>query len=300
MIIAKTVYFGSPGFSANILQTILDNPNQFPFLQISAVVTKPDKPQGRGQVVNPSEVALVAASHHLPTFKPEKLDTNNLSHIKILKPDLFLVISYGKVIPDDWLSTPHHVVNVHFSLLPKYRGALCVSEAIKNQDSTTGVSLMEMAHDLDAGPIISQRNISIAPHDNTLTLTDRLSRLAVDMLQADLAPFLAGKLMAKPQNHQQATYTPSFKTHTRQSAFVSWHDIYQALLGNNPATMSALIRSLNPDPGAWTTLPNGKEIKILDVSVQNKNLTINSIQIAGKNPITWSQLLAGHPELHFS
>src|SRR5689334_3526216 len=136
----KLIYFGSPDFAGQILETLLNHPD----IDVVGVVTQPDKPLGRQQILTPSPVAQIADKHELPIFKPEKLDDNNLAHIKLLKPDLFLVVAYGKIIPQTWLNTPTlKTLNIHFSLLPKYRGALCVSEALKNGDLETGVTLME-------------------------------------------------------------------------------------------------------------------------------------------------------------
>ncbi|HEX9008407.1 MAG TPA: methionyl-tRNA formyltransferase, partial [Patescibacteria group bacterium] len=131
------IYIGSPEFSAQILEHLLTTG----IVNVVGVVTQPDKPQGRKQLIVPSPVAQMAANYDLPVFKPAKLDEANLSHLKLLKPDIFLVVSYGKIIPQSWLDLPTiGTFNIHFSLLPKYRGALCISEAIKNQDVETGVT----------------------------------------------------------------------------------------------------------------------------------------------------------------
>src|SRR3989339_2165447 len=180
------VYFGSPDFSAQILESVIDSG----IVNVVGVVTTPDMPQGRKQILTPSPVCLTAQKYDLPVFKPTKLDDVNLAHIRLLKPDIFLAVSYGKIIPRSWIETPNiGTFNVHFSLLPKYRGALCISEAIKNQDTETGVTLMVMDEGMDTGPIISQEKISIDINDNCETLTNKLTQVGIKLLATQL-PFI--------------------------------------------------------------------------------------------------------------
>lgn len=186
----KIVYFGSPLFSAQILKSLIDSKE----FNMVAIVTNPDKPTGRNKILTSTPVAKVAKEHNIPIFKPQKLDDQNLAHIKLLKADLFLVVSYGKIIPKTWIDTPRiKTLNVHFSLLPKYRGALCIQEAIKNQDKETGVTLMEMDELLDHGPIIAQSKINIDIDDNTASLTEKLTALAQNLLKQKLPTYLTGK-----------------------------------------------------------------------------------------------------------
>ena len=285
MNLKKIVYFGTPDFSAHILEALIKNPN----LNVVAVVTQPDKPQGRKNILTASAVAQLATQHNLPVFKPNKLDQSNLQHIKLLAPDLFLVAAYGNIIPPSWLSTPKETtLNIHFSLLPKYRGALCVSEAIKNQDQETGVTIMVMDQKLDHGPIITQLKTPITTQDNVATLTQKLTKLAISLLSG-VQPLweVEPQISQIPQDHKKATFTPSLKTRTRQSAFIP------TLKTNDPDKLHALIRSLNPDPGAWTKI-KGKDIKIIETKLENDKLEILKVQLPGKNPISWSQFLAGH------
>src|SRR3989344_2961997 len=273
------VYFGSPEFSSQILESILG------LSHVVAVVTSPDRPLDRKQILTPSSVALTAGKYDLPIFKPEKLDPANLAHLKLLKPDIFLVVSYGKIIPASWLTTPViGTFNLHFSLLPKYRGALPISEAIKNDDQETGVTLMQMDEQLDHGPIISQAKISIDINDNCETLTNELTQCAINLLATQLPLITTNnhKLLSLPQDESLATYTPTTKTKTRQSAFIPWSEIQSCIdksqISNVKCQMlHALIRSLNPDPGAWTKIPvvayhdvpsTEIEIKILKTSLK--------------------------------
>lgn len=291
------IYFGSPAFSAQILETILKFKIENLKLHVVGVVTSPDRPTGRHQKLTPSPVALVASRYDLPVFKPEKLDEANLSHLKLLKPGYFLVVSYGKIIPDSYLAAAK-TLNIHFSLLPKYRGALCIQEVIKNGDFETGVTLMEMESKLDTGPIIAQEKVKIDIDDNVATLTTKLTQSAISLLGSRISHL--GSLPVHPQDHSLATYTPSHKTLTRQSAFISWATLKSAMCNVRSEMVHNLIRSLNPEPGAWTVI-NGKEVKILKTSLSKSaisnvqsTMTIELVQLSGKSPITWQQFLTGN------
>lgn len=276
------IFYGSPQFSADTLESLL-TPESKKQLRVVAVVTQPDKPIGRKRLLTPSPVAIVATKHHLPTFKPSTLDSGNLEHLKLFHADFALVAAYGKIIPDSYLqSTRLGFLNLHFSLLPKYRGALCVSEPIKNGDSVTGVTLMEMDSELDHGNIIAQKETAIDIDDNVATLLTKLTESGINLLQEKLAPYL-NHPTSSPQNHALATYTPKTSTRNHQSAFIPYSDIL------TPQTHN-LIRSLNPDPGAWTII-NGQEVKILKthLSTNDYQLIPTLVQLPGKSPISWKQ-----------
>lgn len=267
----RLVFFASPDFSGQILKALIKDPKT----NVVALVTKPTA----------SLLIGLANKHDIPIFKPEKLDQANLEHLKLLKPDIFLIVAYGKIFPKNWLTAPKIAsLNIHFSLLPKYRGALCVSESIRNQDRQTGVTLMQMDQLLDHGPIIAQAGQKISLNDNVAALTQKLARLAVSLLPKvnDLNP------NTKPQDHSRASYTPSLKSRTRQSAFI------KTLENTDPKKLHALIRSLNPDPGAWTKI-NGQEIKILKTRLLKNKMEILTVQLPGKTPISWQAFAARFP-----
>jgi methionyl-tRNA formyltransferase len=283
----KLVYFGTPDFSQKILKSLIKDLK----INVVGVVTQPDKPRGRKKILTPSPVAQLAQKHHLPVFKPNKLDQSNLQHIKLLQPDIFLVAAYGQIIPKSWLDIPKiTTLNLHFSLLPKYRGALCVSEAIKNQDQETGVTLMQMDEQLDHGPIIAQVKQKISLNDNVATLTQKLTHLAISSL-LPVIPAQAETYIN--QNHQKATYTPRLKTRTRQSAFIPSFKIYPPERTSDPKKLHALIRSLNPEPGAWTKI-NGQELKIIETKLEKDKLKITQVQLPGKTPISWREFINRH------
>ena len=284
------IYFGSPEFSSQILESILG------LSHVVAVVTSPDRPLDRKQILTPSPVALTAGKFDLPIFKPEKLDDANLAHLKLLKPDISLVVSYKKIIPPSWLTTPTlGTFNLHFSLLPKYRGALCISEAIRNQDQQTGVTLMLMDAGLDTGPIISQAKITIDIDDNVKSLTNKLTQTGLKLLSEYLPLISSGKLASYPQDNSKATLTPTTKTRNRDSAFIGWSEVKKAIAGENAAATHALIRSTNPDPGAWTKVDD-IDLKLIQTHLTPGNkLEIEIVQIPGKTPITWKNFTSGHP-----
>jgi methionyl-tRNA formyltransferase len=294
-MIPKIVFFGSPDFAATILEHLISKPERY---SLVGVVTTPDRPVGRKQELTESSVAQTAQRYHLPLFKPETLDSANLAHIKLLKADLFLVAAYGKIIPKEWLAAPtKSTLNLHYSLLPKYRGALCVSQAIKNCDPVTGVSLMEMDEELDHGPIIAQSQVEIASNDSVATLTEKLTSVGIQLLDQTLPAYLDGEITPTTQDEQSASYTPSYKTQTRQTAFVPWKDVAAALAGQNAKKLDCLIRSLNPEPGAWTTVPTKAgqvELKLLSTQLDQDRLVLTKVQKPGKTPTSWSQFTSGH------
>jgi len=307
-MVFNLVYFGSPSFSADILESLITNP--IGNIKVVAVVTNPDRPTGRHQLLIPSPVAQLAQQHHLPVFKPDKLDSSNLAHLKLLNPHLFLIAAYGKIIPLEWLDLPQIApLNLHFSLLPQYRGALCIHETIKNQDRHTGVTLMEVDPDLDHGPIIAQVKQSISISDDTASLTKKLTRKAIQLTKVVLPAYLNWYqhkkttpdtpgikiyLPPKTQDHTQASYTPSTSSLNHSSAYIPWSNLQQAINGHQSAIIHALIRSLNPQPGAWTNIDQ-QPLKILSTTLDQNHLRIDKVQLPGKNPITWTQFLSGHP-----
>ncbi len=290
-MLKNLIYFGSSDFSGTILESVIESK----LVNVVGVVTTPDKPTGRKLTLTPSPVALLAGKYDLPTYKPEKLDESNLAHLMLLKPDIFLVVSYGKLVHKNYLDAPKiGTFNVHFSLLPKYRGALCISEAIKNQDKSTGVTLMEMDEQLDHGPIISQKEVPIDINDDTATLTTKLTQAAILLLADKLPEICAETYQKTAQDETKVVFTPSHKTQIRENSFVPFEKILVAQNGINSPEVHALVRSLNPEPGAWTTI-NDIDIKIIKTLLSEGKLILDTVQLPGKSPISWKQFLSGHP-----
>ncbi len=288
-MLKNLVYFGSAQFTAEILESLIEAK----IVNVVGVVTTPDRPVGRKQLITPSPLAKMAEGYSLPVYKPEKLDEANLAHLKLLKPDYFLVVAYGQYFPKAWLEAPtHKTLNIHFSLLPKYRGSLCVSEPLKNGDQETGVTLMEMGEKLDRGPIIAQQKVNIDTNDDVASLSTKLTESAKNLLLHDFVVYLDEGICATNQNETEATFTPSYKTRTKQNAFIDFDVVSGAISGTNALQIHNLIRSQNPDPGAWTIIDD-KETKLLKTSFKDNKLVIDTIQVSGKNPISWKQFLSG-------
>lgn len=295
-MLKNLVYFGSAQFTADIFESLMEDK----IVNIVAVVTTPDRPVGRKQVVTPSPLALAAEKYNLPVYKPEKLDESNLAHIKLLKPDIFLVVAYGQYFNNSWLTAPSiKTLNIHFSLLPKYRGALCISEPLLNGDKETGVTLMEMGEKLDAGPIIAQLRVDISQADDCRILTAKLRDASMQLLKYELPIYLDGAVGSYPQDETQATYTASYKTKTRQNAFIEWGKIEKALKKDTDLdykwTVHNFIRSNNPEPGTWTIYQD-KEMKIIKTSlIIDNNFYLDIVQLPGKDPISWPKFLRTSP-----
>ena len=293
-MLKNLVYFGSAQFTADIFESLMENK----VVNIVGVVTTPDRPLGRKQVITPSPLA--AEKYDLPVYKPERLDEANLAHIKLLKPDIFLVVAYGQYFDQSWLSSPSlKTLNIHFSLLPKYRGALCISEPLLNGDKETGVTLIEMGEKLDAGPIISQVKVEISQADNCQILTAKLRDASMQLLKYELPIYLDGAVGSYPQDDSQATYTASYKTKTRQNAYIEWEKIEKALKNDTDLSFKwsvhNFIRSNNPEPGAWTIYQD-KEMKIIKTSlIIDNNFYLDIVQFPGKDPIPWQKFSKTSP-----
>lgn len=200
--------------------------------------------------------------------------------------DLIVVASYGQIIPQKILDLPKYgALNIHPSLLPKYRGATPIPSAILAKESTTGVTIIKMIQKVDAGPILSQETVKISPTDTSKSLLETCFNLGAKML-IDLIPeYIEHKItpISQPQN-SPTPYTKKFK---KLDGFIPW-DKFIELSKNNFKPIDRKIRALYPWPGVWTTMPNGKTLKILPQ---------NLFQLEGKSPISWKQLSNGYQHL---
>ena len=172
---------GTPQFAVPVLAALLSNPERF---EVAAVVTQPDAPAGRGRTLTPSPVRQFALAHSLPVLQPETLKPPDVvAQLRALAPDVIVVAAFGQILRRDVLELPpHSCINVHASLLPRWRGASPISAAIAAGDPVTGITIMLMEAGLDSGPILSQRPTPILPEDTTASLTERLSHLGAELL----------------------------------------------------------------------------------------------------------------------
>lgn len=246
----KIVFMGTPDFSVPVLQRLIDDG-----YTISAVVTQPDRPKGRKRVLTASPVKRLAETYGLPVLQPEKVrDPEAVAEILSYHPDILITAAYGQILPAALLGAPPlGAINVHASLLPKYRGAAPIQQSIIDGEKETGVTIMYMVQALDAGDMLSQAKVPIDDHDTFGTLHDKLSALGSDLLAGTLLDLEKGKIKPVPQNDGEATVAPSIK---HKDEAVDWTKSGEAVRN--------LVRGLNPFPGAYTLL-NGKVFKIYAV-----------------------------------
>lgn len=246
---------GTPDFAATVLKSIAS----FGF-NIICAVSQPDKPQGRHHRMTPTPVRLAAEALGLPVWQPSSLKTpESWEYLQQLAPDLIVTAAYGRILPPAWLELPRFgAVNVHASLLPRYRGAAPVQWSLINADQETGISFMQMDRVMDHGPVLSQHHLLIEPEDTAERLMKRLAELAAATLPTDLQLFFAGRLRPLPQDEQQASYVHLLK---REDGLIDWHKTAGAI--------DCLVRGTNPWPGAYTVL-NHKNLKIFQTAVVSK------------------------------
>ncbi|HEX9503370.1 MAG TPA: methionyl-tRNA formyltransferase [Patescibacteria group bacterium] len=243
--------------------------------ELVLVITQPDKPSGRKQALTPPTIKIWAEKNHIQIAQSENI-TNLKSQISILQPDLLLVAAYGQIIPGEILQIPKFKsINIHGSLLPKYRGASPIQAVILNLEPTTGITLIKMDEKMDHGPIIAKSEISLNGTETYSELYQKLSVLAADLVVQTLPSWFAGSLKPTEQSHERATFTKLIK---RADAKIDW--------SLSAKQIDANIRALNPEPGTWTNL-DGKAVKILKASI----LKEHKIELPGKIYSTAGQLV---------
>jgi len=271
----KTIFLGNPEFALPSLEALIKEN-----YQIAGIITSPDKPVGRKQILTPPPVKILAKKYNLPVYQPK--DKNELLEIvKKLQPDLAVVVAYGMLLPKEVLDIPKSgFINVHPSLLPKYRGAAPIQAAILNGDEKTGVSLFLIDKKMDNGPILVQREFELPITNFQFSkLSNELAIFGADLLIETLPKYINGEITPLPQNNSQATYTKKIKT---EDAFID-------LAKDNPIEMERKIRALNPEPGTWTLQQvQGKpmRMKILEAELTaDWKLKLKKIQYEGKKPV---------------
>lgn len=235
----RVVFMGTPDFAVPTL-AILNGSGY----DIVGVVTQPDRPKGRGQKLSASPVKEYAVAHGLPVFQPERVKTPEfVKQLKELAPEVIVVVAYGQILSEEILAIPKcGCINVHASLLPKYRGAAPIHWALINGEVITGVTTMHMARGLDTGDMILKAEITIGDDDNTGMLHDKLASLGASLLLETLRQLEAGTAPREPQDDSLATYASLLK---REHEQLVWSKTAGALFNQ--------VRGLNPWPGAYTT-----------------------------------------------
>ena len=243
----RVVFMGTPAFAVPSLERLAES------YQIVTVVTQPDRPAGRKRRLTSPPVKEAALARGLSAWQPPTLRTPEaIAHLRILAPDLIVVVAFGQILRPDVLEIPPHgCLNVHGSLLPKYRGAAPVPAAILGGEVETGVTIMKMDEGMDTGPIIAQATCPIAPDDTTATLRDRLCHLGADLLIETLPRWLAGKIVPRPQDESQATYC---RIIAKSDGWLDW--------GLPAEVLARQVRAYIPWPTTFTDW-EGKPLKVL-------------------------------------
>lgn len=237
----KVIFMGTPAFSVPILQALIDEET----IEIVGVVSQPDRKVGRKQIITPPPVKQLAMEHNLTMYQPEKLSgSDEMKEILELDIDLIITAAYGQYVPTKLLNAPtHRAINVHASLLPKYRGAAPIHYAVLNGDEKTGVTIMYMEKEMDAGNIISQREIAINDEDDTGNLFEKLSLVGRDLLMDTLPAIFAGENESIVQNEDEVTFSPMI---SKEQEKIDWTLTAREVFNH--------IRALRPAPGAYTIL----------------------------------------------
>ena len=302
----RILFMGTPDFAVASLKRLVEDGHE-----LCGVFTQPDKPKNRGHKLTPSPVKEYALSQGLEVYQPLKMrDGEAFSIVEKLAPELIVVAAYGKILPEDILNFPQYgSINVHSSLLPQYRGAAPINWAILDGETETGVSIMYMAKELDAGDVILQKTTPIDPREDALTLTMRLAELGAEALSETVEALKNGTAVRTPQDHSKMTYASML---TKDMSPVDWTRSAHAI--------SCQIRGLIPWPCATTDVISGEPMKLYaaeetgaDTSAQpgtivaagkagidiacgdGKVLRLTEIQSQGGKRMTAAAYLLGHP-----
>lgn len=299
----RVVFFGTPAFAVPTLERLLASPHD-----VVAVVTQPDRPRGRGQRLQPEAVKQSAVSHGVPVLQPDRLkDEAFLAALRDVRPDLGVVAAYGRILPRAVLDLPARgLINVHASLLPRWRGAAPVHHAILAGDAETGVTIMRVVAALDAGPMLTRAPIAIDPDETTAELESRLAVLGGDLLVRIVDEIEHGAVPETAQDAALVTYAARI---TREDAAVDWarparalHDQIRAL---NPWPLVAvrwrdrrlMLRRTSVAGGVPAT-PPGTVIAVSNdvivVAAGEGAVALRELQLEGRPPVPTSAFLAGH------
>ena len=254
----RVLFYGSPDFALPTLQALIDSP-----WRPIAVVTQPDARAGRGKSLRPPPIKMLATEHGIPALQPPRLrDRAAITQIASLRPNLQIVVAYGQIIPRELLDLPQFgSLNVHASLLPRWRGAAPISAAILHGDAETGVSIMLIDETEDTGDIVRQRSITIEPTEDAGQLSDRLAHLGSDLLLETIPEWIAGDLVPVPQDREHATRARRVQ---KRQGRIDWTD--------SAAQIARHVRAYTPWPAATTGL-SGNAIRITRASASDEPCT---------------------------
>jgi len=302
--VCRILFMGTSPFACPALTALLERMGQ-----VVGVFTQPDKPQGRGLKVRISAVKALAEKSNLPVYQPEKINQEkSFEGIKALSPDVIVVVAFGQILPKRILDDPRWgCINVHASVLPKYRGSAPINWAITRGEKTTGVTTTLMDAGVDTGDILMQRKIEILPEETAGELHDRLAQLGAETLIETLEQWKKGEIAPRKQNDSDATFAPLLR---KEDGLIDWEKPAEMIFNQ--------IRGMDPWPGAYTYLA-GKRLKVfrgrlinkdsrkepgtvLDirdegiiVSTGENHLLITEVQLESRKRVASDTFLRGHP-----
>ena len=299
----RTIFMGTPDFALQTLQGLIDAG-----CKMVGVYTQPDRPKGRGKKLAPPPVKELAQKYDIPVYQPLKLrQPEAVAELEALAPDLIVVVAYGQILPKSVLEIPAHgCINVHASLLPKYRGAAPINKAIIDGETETGITTMYMDVGLDTGDMLVKKTLSIGPEETAGELHDRLASLGRETMEETLRQLCAGSLQREVQDDAQSTYASMMK---KEDGRIDW--------SRSALEIHNHVRGLNPWPGAYTTI-NGELLKLAETSPQTAegdkpgsvikadkdgvcvacgsgSLRIHQLQLAGRKRLAAADFLRGCP-----
>lgn len=265
----RILFMGTPDFAAESLRALYELPEA----EIVGVFTQPDKPVGRKQLLEAPPVKKLALEHGTPVYQPVKMrDGTAMEIIRDLDPELIAVVAYGRILPDDMLAYPRYgAVNIHGSLLPKYRGAAPIQWSVINGDETVGVTAQYMAHDLDSGDIIAVRETRLDPDETAGELFERLAPMGAELLCDTVTAIKNGTAARTPQNEAEATFAPQLN---KELAEIDWTKSAKAVVAH--------INGMNPWPVATAELA-GQRFKIYKAEALDRSGEAGRILNADKN-----------------
>lgn len=295
---------GTPEFALPSLTLLLASDNS-----LAGVVTQPDRPKGRGKRLTSPPVKLLAQKHGVPLLQPDTVREEHFTHwVRAQNPDLIVVVAFGQILPPRILKIPSHgCINLHASLLPRYRGAAPLNWPIMNGDRTTGVTTMFMNEWMDTGDIILQREEAITPEDDALSLSYRLSTLGAKLLLETINHLKKGTVTPLPQDHSKSSYAPPLK---KEDGSIDWRrharDIYNQIRGTLPwpgaytrfeGKLLKIFKAANSDPtpqadpGTITAVsPDG-----ITVATGRGSLVILEVQLQSRSRMSVADFLKGNP-----
>lgn len=283
----KIVFFGTPEFSVPFLNALAADPQ----IALLAVVTQPDKPVGRKQMMTAPEVKVRAQELGIPVWQFASLKRQEV--VEALRPlhaDVFVVINYGKMIPADLLKVPKlGCVNVHPSLLPKYRGPSPIRAPIEHGDTETGISVMLLDEGMDTGPILAQKTVPVFPDDTTPTLTDRLAQIGAPFFLEVLKLYGSGAITPLAQDHTKSTITRMLD---REDGKIDWKE--------SPEMIERKIRAYTPWPGTYTEINHHGvplRVKILKARLVDGELEFLEVQPEGRQVMSYEEFVRGYGPL---